>query len=165
MVSDRRRSGTVEPANGSGRVSRIPGAAPGSRILRFLLGVALLFWMLPRVLGASPANQLRVWAVVVGLTVFYGLVHWLLGRYLRWLHPWVGAAVAVAPVAVVALAGAIPSAAAVLYVGLSLVLIAIRGEPGCEVVAIPAAISGRPTHLACLLFSPLDWLEQRIRGR
>ncbi len=148
----------------SGRVTRIPAAAPASRFLRFLLGAALLSWIVPPVLAASPANQLRVWAVVAGLTLLYGLVHWLVGRSLTWLHPWLGAVIAVGPVTIVALAGSIPSAAAILYIGLSLVLIAIRGEPGCEVLAIPAAISRRPTHLACLLFSPLDWIERRLFG-
>lgn len=148
------------------RVSRIPDATPISRILRFLFGAVLLAWMLPRVVAASAANQVEVWAVVLGLTIFYGLVHWLVGRYLGGLHPWLGALVlVVGPIALLLQLGPKPSAGVILYIGLSLVLIAARGEPGCEVLAIPAAISRRPTHLACLIFSPLDWIEHRLLGR
>lgn len=158
-------SGTAASAQDDApRVASIPSAAPVSRLLRFALGAALVAWMLPRVLAASPANQARVTAVVVGLTVFYMLVHWVVRRYFSWLHPWLGAVVAVVPVAVVTSLGSIPGVAAVLYVGLSLVLISMRGEPGCEVLAVPAMLSRHPTHLACLFFSPLDWVEQKILG-
>lgn len=145
------------------RVSRIPRAAPGSRLLRFLLGAALLYWMLPSVLTASGANQVRVAVVVLILIAVYGVIHWIVGRYLGRLNPWLGAVIAVVPLVLVALSGSVQGAAAVLFLGVSLLVIAIRGEPGCEVVAIPAALSGRPTHLACLVFSPLDWLEHRVR--
>lgn len=143
----------------------IPDAAPVSRILRLVLGLVLLAWMVPMVLAAGPGSQMRVAAVVVGLTIIYSVVHWVVSRHLQRLHPWLGALVAVGPVLVVAQVSPLAGAGAVLYLGLSLVLIAIRGEPGCEVLAVPAMLARRPTHLACLLFSPLDWMEHSLLGR
>jgi len=49
--------------------------------------------------------------------------------------------------------------ASVAYIGVSLLLQAIRSEGGCEVVSIPGILFRRPTHLACIVFSALDWLE------
>ena len=51
------------------------------------------------------------------------------------------------------------------FIGLSLILIAALGHPGCEVLAFPALLLGRRTHLACIFFSPLDWIEGKVMAR
>ena len=56
------------------------------------------------------------------------------------------------------------AAAAILFIGLSLLLMAVLGHPGCEVLAFPALILGRRTHLACLFFTPIDWAEGKLKG-
>jgi len=38
---------------------------------------------------------------------------------------------------------------------------AIRSDGGCEVMSIPAILSGKRTHLVCIAFSPIDWAEER----
>ena len=48
------------------------------------------------------------------------------------------------------------------FLAVSLVLAAILADAGCEVMSIPALVFGKRTHLVCLLFSPLDWVEEKI---
>ena len=43
-----------------------------------------------------------------------------------------------------------------------LVLAGLRSDAGCEVMAIPGLVLGRRTHLACIVFSPIDWLEEKV---
>jgi len=64
-------------------------------------------------------------------------------RYLGGLHPWAGAAIAVAPAFAVFLQGGVYEVGVIALIGLSLVLIAALGHPGCEVLAFPALILGR----------------------
>lgn len=146
------------------RISTLPTATPVSRLLRLLLGAAMIAMVAPPLLGASWQGRLQVAAVVAGVIVLYTAVHLLVTRYFGWLHPWLGAAIAVAPVFLVFLigGGGVFTAGAILFIGLSLVLIAALGHPGCEVLAFPALFLGRRTHLCCLLFSPIDWAEGKI---
>ena len=37
-----------------------------------------------------------------------------------------------------------------------------NGDSGCEVMAVPGIICNERTHLVCIAFSPLDWLEQKV---
>ena len=52
--------------------------------------------------------------------------------------------------------------ASVGYIGGSLLIDSINGDAGCEVMAVPGMLLKRRTHLACLVFSPLDWLEDKL---
>ena len=45
------------------------------------------------------------------------------------------------------------------YLGVSLVVTGLRSDAGCEVMAIPGLVWRRRTRLACIVFSPIDWLE------
>src|SRR5206468_12695698 len=54
--------------------------------------------------------------------------------------------------------------AAVTFFGISLVVAGVCAAPGCEVMAIPGLLFGKHTQLACLIFSPLDRLERKLRG-
>lgn len=144
------------------RISQLPRAMPISRSLRLFLGVGMIALITPALMRASWAGRGRVAAVFGALVVFYTLVHYLVARYLGGLHPWLGAAIAVAPAFVVFLQGGVYEVGVIAFIGSSLVVIAVLGHPGCEVLAFPALISGRRTHLACILFSPLDWIEDKV---
>ena len=61
--------------------------------------------------------------------------------------------------------GPLGRVASVAYIGISLVLQAIRSDGGCEVMSIPGMLFGRRTHLVCIVFSPIDWVEDRVAGR
>jgi hypothetical protein len=144
------------------RIADIPKSMPLSRVLRLLLGVFMIAAITPPLLSASGAGRMRVAAVFAALVAGYTVVHYLVGRYFGWLHPWLGSVIAVTPVFLVFLLGGVYMVGAIGFIGLSLVLIAALGHPGCEVLAFPALILGRRTHLACILFSPLDWIEGKL---
>jgi hypothetical protein len=55
--------------------------------------------------------------------------------------------------------------AAVAFLGISLVVAGVRAVPGCELMAIPGAFFRNDTELACLIFSPLDSLERKLRTK
>lgn len=55
--------------------------------------------------------------------------------------------------------------AAVTFLGISLVVAGVRAAPGCELMAIPGLLFGKHTELACPIFSPLDWLERKLRSK
>lgn len=146
------------------RIARLPAAMPLSRVLRALLGLLMAAAVMPALVAASWPGRGRVIMVVAALVVFYTIVHYVVGRWLGWVHPCVGAAIAILPAGAVFFQGGAYEIGAIAFVGLSLILMAALGHPGCEVLALPAVILGRRTHLACLLFSPLDWMEGKITG-
>ncbi len=144
------------------RIAALPKSMPLSRVLRLLLGLLMIAMITPPLLSASGAGRMRVAAVLAAFVVGYTAVHYVVSRYFGWLHPWLGAAIAVTPVSIVFLLGDAYMVGAIGFIGLSLILIAALGHPGCEVLAFPAVILGRRTHLACILFSPLDWVEGKV---
>ncbi len=50
------------------------------------------------------------------------------------------------------------------FIGVSLLVGAVRGDAGCEAVAIPNAIAGRIDPTGCIIYSPLDAVEARRRS-
>jgi hypothetical protein len=46
-----------------------------------------------------------------------------------------------------------------------LVVAGVRALSGCELMAIPGIFFRKDTELACLVFSPLDKLERKLRGK
>lgn len=53
-------------------------------------------------------------------------------------------------------------AAAALFIGVSLLIAAVRGYAGCEVTAISNWILRRDDQIGCIVFSPLDRVERRL---
>lgn len=53
--------------------------------------------------------------------------------------------------------------AAFIFYGASMLLAAIRGYAGCEVLAVSNWLLRRDDQIGCLVLSPLDQLEQRLR--
>lgn len=51
-----------------------------------------------------------------------------------------------------------------IFYGASMLLAAVRGYAGCEVLAISNALLRRDDQVGCLLFSPIDTVEGRLRG-
>ena len=136
---------------------------PIGRILRFLMGGFMLAPIVSPIVAASWMNTAKFAGTIVGLVVGYTAIHLAVWRFAPNLNRWLGAVVAVTPaVLVFVLGGGIGQAAAIGYVGGSLVIDSINGDAGCEVMAIPGIVCGKRTHLACLVFSPLDWLEDKL---
>ncbi|HEX7265179.1 MAG TPA: hypothetical protein VF383_13475 [Candidatus Dormibacteraeota bacterium] len=59
---------------------------------------------------------------------------------------------------------AFTSVAALVFYGASMLLAAVRGYSGCEVTAISNWILGRDDQVGCLVLSPVDDLERRLKG-
>lgn len=53
------------------------------------------------------------------------------------------------------------SDAALLFYGASMLLAALRGYAGCEVLAVSSWVLERDDQIGCLVFAPVDHLEQR----
>jgi len=149
----------------------IERAKPIGRVLRLLTGVILLISVVQVVRRANLEYILASSGVVVGLLLFYMLVHFLISKHLPHLNRWLGALVAVMPVALVFILGqgggylfgqGEGATGALAYIGLSLLIDVIRADAGCEVMALPGLLSKKRTHLACLAFTPIDWLEEKF---
>ena len=50
------------------------------------------------------------------------------------------------------------------WLGASMLLAAVRGYGGCEVLAFPNAITGRRDRIGCILYTPIDVAEARHRA-
>ena len=138
-------------------------AGPIGRGLRFLLGVWFIVLVVPYFRTRGWPSILATAGLVLGLLVVYSLIHLGVSNYLPNLNRWVGAILAWIPAVLVFVFGTAQAQVAVLtFASLSLILASLRGDPGCEVMSIPGAIFKKHTHLVCIVFSPIDWLEAKI---
>ena len=149
-------------------------APPVGRALRILLGLVLMVYVAPvyfRVPVRVAAGSLLL---MLGLIGVYSLIHIVVSRRIIAFGPCLGAAVAAGLLVTLYVAGAsgLPilghgkgQLAAATFLGISLVVAGLRAAPGCEVMAIPDLLFGKHTELACLIFSPLDRLERKLRSK
>ncbi len=146
-------------------------AKPIGRVLRLLTGVFLVISVVQVVRRASLDYILASAGVVVALLLFYMGAHYLISTHLPRINRWGGALVAIMPVALVFLLGqgggylfgqGEGATGALAFIGISLLVDVIRADAGCEVMALPGLLFNKRTHLACLAFTPIDWLEEKI---
>ena len=136
------------------------------RVLRLITGLVLVFEGGRHLIGTSWTLVGMATGVVVGEFAFYVLLHLVIERFLRSVNPWFGAVLAVAPVATVFLLSDAPGRlGTLLFVGVSLLVTAVKADGGCEVMTLPGMVLGRRTHLVCIAFSPIDWIEERVARR
>lgn len=147
------------------------GAGALGRVLRIAAGVLLLVSVAGFYFDGTFQFVIRSVAVATGLAVISVVLHRLVATGSLGMRPWLGAIVALAPLVVVYLLGmgggpifgnGEGQLGVLTFLGVSLVLAGLRGDLGCEVMAVPNALSARKTELACLIFSPIDRLEQRF---
>ncbi len=134
------------------------------RLFRLSLGLYFITEIWPVYRNVSWEGVLIRLSWAVGLLAFYAILHFVIVRYTPKIDRVLGAILAFGPFLAVFLIGYGGPAAtgALTFLSLSLILAAIRADPGCEVMSIPALFSGKHTHLACLLFSPIDWCEKKM---
>jgi hypothetical protein len=107
------------------------------------------------------ATGLTVLAMLLALFMYYAVLHRLVAG--RSLNPPTGVLVALLPVPVFfVVRNTMIQVGILAFYGLSLLAAAVRGDRGCEVMSLPTLVLRQRSHLPCLLFSPLDWLEERI---
>ncbi len=138
-------------------------ARPFGRVLRFLMAVYMIAMVVPHYLAASWQSNLKIVAAIGALTILYTAMHLFISKYIPRLNRWLGALLAITPaVLFFVLGGGIGQMGALTYIGGSLFIDSINGDSGCEVMALPGILSGERTHLACIVFSPLDWIEEKL---
>ena len=149
-------------------------APPVGRALRIVLGLALMAYVVPVYFQVSPRVTVGSLLLIVGLIGIYTLLHITVSQQILPLGSGLGAIVANGLLVVLYFIGAtgLPivgggkgALAAVTFLGISLVVAGVRAAPGCEVMAIPGLLFGKHTELACLIFSPLDRLERKLRSK
>jgi hypothetical protein len=147
-------------------------APPVGRALRILLGVVLILYVTPVYFKVPVGVAVGSLLLMLGLIGAYSLIH--IGVSRRIVGPCVGAILAAGLLVALYVAGAsrLPivgggkgQLAAVTFLGISLVVAGVRAALGCEVMAIPGLLFGKHTELACLIFSPLDSLERKLRSK
>jgi hypothetical protein len=140
-------------------------AKPVGRVLRLLMGTALTIHAAQHMISGQTTLNLQAAGIVLGLLLLYTLLHLAISRFVPSINAWLGAVIALAPaILVFALVDASLRFSVVLFIGVSLVVTAIRGDGGCEVMTLPGMFLGKRTHLVCIVFSPLDWIEGKLTG-
>jgi hypothetical protein len=149
-------------------------APPVGRALRILLGLALMVYVAPVYFQVPLRVAVGSFLLMLGLVGIYSLIHLLASRHAIVFGPCFGASIALGFLVAVYVAG--PSGlpivghgkgqlAAVTFLGISLIVAGARALPGCELMAVPNVLLGKDTELACLIFSPLDKLERKLRSK
>ena len=149
-------------------------APPMGRALRILLGVVLVIYTVSVYFRVPTRLTIGAWLLVLGLIGVYSLIHIVVSRRIVAFGPCLGAVVGFGLLVTLYIAGAsvLPilghgkgQLAAATFLGISLVVAGVCAAPGCELMAIPGVFFGKHTELACLIFSPLDKLERKLRSK
>jgi len=149
-------------------------APPMGRALRILLGLVLIVYTVPVYFQVPMRLAVGASLLVLGLIGVNSLIHIVVSRRIVAFGSFLGAVVAFGLLVALYAGGAsvLPilghgkgQLAAATFLGISLVVAGVRATPGCELMAIPGMFFRKDTELACLVFSPLDRLERKLRSR
>ena len=163
-----------EPTSESGSFEQPRQAPPVGRVVRILLGLVLTLYVAPVYFQVPVRVAMGALLVVLGLVGVCSLIHIAVARRIIAVGPCLGAAMTTGLVVAFYVAGAsgLPvlgggkgQLAAVTFLGISLVVAGVRAVPGCELMAIPGVFFRKDIDLACLVFSPLDRLERKLRRK
>jgi hypothetical protein len=142
-------------------------------MLRIVLGLVLMVYVTPVYFQVPARIAVGSLLLILGLIGAYSLIHIVVSRRIVGFSH-LGAAVAWGLPIALYIGGASSAPilgrgkgqlAAVTFLGISLVVAGVRAVAGCEVMAIPALLFGKHTELACLIFSPIDRLERKLRSK
>ncbi|HKW04098.1 MAG TPA: hypothetical protein VJN71_02250 [Nitrososphaerales archaeon] len=156
---------------------------PFGRVSRLLLGGFLLLLALPfyfsvgRVIelfgstySSDYASIFLTLSIAFGFLALYLVIHRVSMSYFRNINKYVGAIIANSPPLAVFIISAVSGfgsgvIAVFTYLGIAMLLAGWREDQGCEVMSPANAIFRRQTHFACIVFSPIDWAESKIKTR
>jgi len=168
------RSQSDTPNQSQASLQQPRQAQPVGCVLRVLLGLVLIVYVTPVYFQVPARVAVGSLLLILGLIGVYSLIHIGISRRIIGFSPCLGAAVAWGLPVALYVAGASGSPilgrgkgqlAAVTFLGISLMVAGVRAVAGCEVMAIPALLFGKHTELACLIFSPIDRLERKLRSK
>ncbi len=140
---------------------------PIGRILRLALGLYFVTEVVPVYIEVTTEGVLIRLGWALALLGFYIVLHMVILKYQLKIDSVIGAILAFGPFLAVFFIGYGGSAAtgALTFIAISLIIAAIRGDSGCEVMSIPSAFTRQHTHLCCLVFSPIDWCENNLKNK
>jgi hypothetical protein len=139
-----------------------------------LLGVVLIVYVTPVYLRLPSRIFFGSLLLMLALVAAYCAIHLAVGRGVAGLSPHFATALVHALLIALYIAGFSRAPvvgggkgqlAAATFFGVSLVVAGIRGVAGCELMAIPDLFLRKDVELGCLIFSPLDGLERKLRNR
>jgi hypothetical protein len=152
---------------------KLKRALPFGRALRLLLGIILMAYLIPIYGRLGVSFLFRTVLLILALLAAYSFIHLLASRSLLGFNSWLGTALANTLLIAVYLAGGLGGLffgkgegqlAAGTFLAISLLLAGVRGDAGCELMSIPGALFAKRSQLGCVVFSPVDWLERKLRG-
>ncbi len=111
---------------------------------------------------SQPFGVLANLSVVV---IFYLALTFLLGqKLLARINPWLGATIMDLPLLLLFIpqVPVLLKFGIVMFFGLSLIVAGLVKYGGCEVTVIASLVLGKRYNVACVIFSPLDWLEYKL---
>jgi len=164
---------TRRPLDSQALLQEPQRAPPVGRAVRILLGLVLMVYVIPVYFRVPVPLTAEVFLLMLGVTGVYCVIHIVVSRQIAF-GPCLGAVAALGLLVELYVAGAsrFPilghgkgELAAVTFLGISLVVAGLRAAPGCELMAIPSLIFRQHTELTCLIFSPLDSLEYKLRSK
>ncbi|NNE98675.1 MAG: hypothetical protein HKN25_06610 [Pyrinomonadaceae bacterium] len=141
------------------------------RSLRLVFGICLAIITIPVYLKAGLNYNLKSLGIALGLIVFYIILHFLVIKLMPSINRWLGALVAILPVAAVFILGqgngpifgqGEGATGVLTFLTISFLIDFIRADSGCEVMAIPGLLFKNRTPLACLALTPIDILEKKL---
>jgi hypothetical protein len=169
----RSQSGTPNQSQASLQQPR--QAPPVGRVLRVLLGLVLIVYVTPVYFQVPARVAVGSSLLILGLIGVYSLIHFVVARrIIIAFSPRAATVTGHGLLVTLYVAGAfrLPifghgagQLAAVAFLGISLVVAGVRAAPGCELMAIPGVFFRKDAELACLVFSPLDRLERKLRSK
>ncbi len=110
-------------------MSRERTAGPVGRVLRLLTGSALTIHAVQHMISGQTTLNLQAAGIVLGLLLLYTLLHLAIYRFVPSINACLGAVIALAPASLVfALVDPTLRYSVVLFIGVSLVVTAIRGD-------------------------------------
>lgn len=134
------------------------------RTLRLLLGAILVVSLIPGNPGII-TQPFGVLANLILVVIFYVAFTFLLGqKLLPRINPWLGAVIMDLPLLLLFFPQ-VPNLlkfGIVLFFGLSLIVAGLVKYGGCEVTLIASLILRKRYNVACIVFSPIDWLELKL---
>lgn len=143
--------------------SNIEKTRPIGRLLRLCLGILAFIVVIPYYFIVSVDVIFQSLLVMLAIIGFYILLDIVVNQYFQNINPILGAILANVPIILLWVLGrGAIQLGALTFLGISLIVTALRADTGCEVMSIPGLIFKRHTHLACVFFSPIDWIEKKM---
>ncbi len=105
--------------------------------------------------------------MLVVMVSYVGLTFLIGQKLLTRINPWLGAAIMDLPLLLLFFPQVpiLSKFGIVLFFGLSLIVAGLAKYGGCEVTVIANLVLKRRHNVACLIFSPIDWLEYKLSER